>query len=145
MSISDATISTDVFDAIRTAIVAISPKITEGSPAKYRTASVLAQYNDTKVSVPQIVITPTNLSESEYRFGGRYGKRFINVTVECYYTTTLGVDQLADQVKESIVDAIDNKSLIDMDLVGVSEDYAFTDPNQIKYHLKSVTFTFVKE
>lgn len=145
MSISDNTLSVDVWNTVRSVLVEASIKITNTTTAGTKTASVLASYNDKKPSVPQIIIQPIDSDESEYKFGSSNGRKFINVTIECYYQNTLGVDQLSDGSKAAIREACEDGTITGMDLVGVTETYAFTDPNQTKFHLKTVTFTFDRE
>lgn len=143
MSISDATISNDVFDVVRTTLVAANISVTEAGNT--RKSSVLAQYNDKKPTLPQIVITPIDISEDSYRFGGKYGKKFINVIVECYYPNTYGVDVMADATREAIITAMDNGSITGMDLSAITESYGFINQDENKFHLKSITFTFIRE
>ena len=148
MAISDDTLSSDVFTTIRAVIVASAPKITytdKASASKTKTASVYAQYNDKTPTSPQIIIIPADVSEDSWRFGGTEGKKLINVGIECYYKTTLGIDQLADTIEAAIKTAVENSTITGMDLVGVSENYAFVDPSQMKFHLKTLTFTFDRE
>jgi len=135
MTISDSTLNSDVWTTIRTLLVAAAPT------AEGTLASVKASYNDEDVAKPIIIVYPAETSENEYKFGSSYGKRFINVTVECYYKNTLGIDQLADTVE----DTIRNATIAGMELVAVSSDYAFVNPNESKFHLKSITFTFDRE
>jgi len=65
--------------------------------------------------------------------------------LECYYTTTLGVDQLADTIKAAIKTACENQTISGMELVGISENYAFVNPGDMKFHLKTLTLTFDRE
>lgn len=142
MSINDANINTTVYDTIRNILIN-KVFVTEGG--NKRKAGVEAQYNDTKVATPQIVIIPADISENEYRFGGKYGKKFINISIECYYPNTYGVDSMADQIKELVAIAFDEKTVTGMDLVGISENYGFVNANEAKFHLKTITFTFIRE
>ena len=141
MAISDATISSNVWTTIRGIIVAAAPKVTYGTPSKTKTARIYAAYNDKEFKMPGIIIDPAEISESDYKFGSGVGKRMINVTVGCYYTTTQGTDQLAD----TIMHAMSQADISGMELVGVTTDQAFVDPNQAKFQLKNITFTFDRE
>lgn len=143
MTISDATISVDVFEVVRTALTANPITVTEAD--KTRKASILAQYNDKKPVFPQIVITPINISEDGYKFGSKYGKKFINVIIECYYPNTYGVDVLSDAIREAVTTAVDNSSLVGMDLSGITETYSLFETNENKIHFKAITFTFIRE
>ena len=140
MTISNATISSDVWYSVKTAIYNASPTVTlTGTEVKQ--ASVIPSYKSSRTTTPQIVVNPIEKSESEYKFGANRGRMFINITVDCYYSTTLGVDQLADQVEE----AVSNYDFGNMELVAMSSDYAYTDPSAQDFHLKSITFSFDKE
>lgn len=141
MTISDSTLNSDIFTDVRTELVAANLAVTNETDSNTATATIGAQYKDSKTARPQVVIMPAETSESDFKFGSVYGKRFVNVTIECYYKSTLGVDQLADQVEE----AIRRATFTGQELVAVSGDYAFNTVNDNKYHLKSITFTFDRE
>jgi len=144
MSISDATLRTDVWTTIRSILVG-KIKVTNTTTSATKTASVLATYNDKRPSLPQVVMPPIELSKNEFKFGENQGKRFINITIYCYYEDSVGVDQMANIVDSTIIDAIEDKTLNDIEMVALSEDSAFMDPNQSKYQLKTMVYTFLKE
>jgi hypothetical protein len=139
-TITDGNLNVSLFNTIRTAIVSYEPKVTE-STNKYKKASIKAAYDDSKVTTPQVILTPLNITESDYKFGSQEGRKVINVIIECYYTNTLGIDQLSDDVTA----AIKGINFGVLDLIGMSSDYAFVNPNEAKFHLKTLVFTFLKE
>jgi hypothetical protein len=139
---NDSTLHVDVWNAIRTALVSTSIYITNSSTGATTAASIEASYND-KSGRPQIIIVPISIAESEFRFGSSYGKRFIDVTLECYYKNTLGIDQMADQVESIIRGAV--LPNFGMELIGVVSDYSYAGINENKNHLKSITFSFDRE
>jgi len=148
MTISNATLSSDVFTTVRSVLVDAAIKVSytnKEAQTKYKSATVLAQYNDKSPSVPQIIIMPAGISEDNFKFGYSEGKKFININVECYYKTTKGVDELSDAVKVAIKDACEDGTIVGMDLLAISEDYAFVNPNDMKFHLKTLTLTFDRE
>jgi hypothetical protein len=81
------------------------------------------------------------IDEDSWKFGGSQGKKMINVVIECYYSNTLGVDQLFDQVRA----ALDDNDIDGIDLVGISSDYGYNTSAEQKYHVKSGTFTYERE
>ena len=139
--VSDSTLSTDVFTEIRNKIVAAAPYVTNSTTSSTSAASILAVHNDTKTTIPQIVINPIVYDEANWKFGGTEGKKFINVIIDCYYKNTLGIDQMSDQV----LTALKVNDISGIDLVGVTGDYAFNVNNEAKFHLKSTTFTYDRE
>lgn len=141
MSISNATLSVDVFSAVRAALVAAAIKITEETGGATKTVTIGTAYTNVNNTKPTIVINPIVKSEEQYKFGNTTGRQFINVTVECFYTTTRGIEQMSDQVET----AIKGTTFDGMDLVGVTSDSGFSDPNFGQYHVKSITFTFDRE
>lgn len=141
MSISDATVSVDVFNEVRTALVSASIKITEETGGATKTASVVSAFPNDRKSVPLILITPITKSENEFKFGKTTGRQFINVTVDCYYITTRGIEQMSDQVET----AIKATTFSGMELVGITSDTGFSDQNSGQYYVKSLTFTFDRE
>jgi hypothetical protein len=142
MAINDSTISQDVFDSIRSKVVAASPYVVGATTTTTIAASVLAAYNDKTPARPQIVINPALIDEDEWKFGGLQGKKVINVVVECYYANTLGIDQLWDQVRVALV----ANDIEGIDLISVTSDYGFaSNPADAKFHVKSGTFTYERE
>jgi hypothetical protein len=141
MSISDDSLRVDVFNTIRTIIVSVSPVVTNTTTSATTVASIRAAYNDKTTTTPQIVIEPAVIDEDSWKFSSFQGKKSINVTVECYYKNSLGVDQLTDQVTKAVKEA----SISGMELVAVSSDVAFVNPNMAKFHLTAITFTFDRE
>ena len=141
MAISDSTISVDIFTEVRNKIVAGAPYVTNSSTSATTAASINATYNDKKTTKPQIVILPVSINEDTFKFGGAEGRKAINVNLECYYTTTLGVDQLSDQIKSILKD----DDIDGIELVGVVTDYSFTNPAESKFHMKTMTFTYLRE
>jgi hypothetical protein len=141
MSISDATISVDVFSAVRAALVAAAIKVTDETGGATKTASIMPAYINDRKTTPQVVINPIAKSEEQYKFGKTTGRQFINVTVECFYTTSKGIEQMSDAVET----AIKATTFDGMELVGITTDYGFVDPNYGHYHVKSLTFTFDRE
>lgn len=137
--VSDQTLATDVFTAVRTILVNASLATTTGtSPVQTASAIVAASYNDKTPARPQIILRPAAISESEYKFGSTRGRQFINVVVECYGTSTLSVDQLQDQS----VFALSENTIDGLQLVGYTSDYSYFSISDAKYHVKTITFNF---
>jgi hypothetical protein len=141
MSISDSSLNVDVFNVVRTTIVGAKPIVTNSSTSATELASVRAAYNDTQPDKAQIIINPLSKDESSWKFGSSEGKKIINVTVDCFYRNTLGIDQLCDQVEYAIKTA----DISGIALIGVTTDYAFNMANDAKFHMKSITFSFDRE
>ena len=137
--VSNNTLSTDIWNQIRTDLVASAIEVTDGS--KVKEASVSAAYNDKNTSRPQIIIYPSDRDESTWKFGSFEGKKFINISIEVYYSNTSGLDQLEDAVttvlKETLIPGIE--------LIGITSAYTFNNPAFTKYHSKMITFTYDKE
>lgn len=141
MAITDTSISTEVWTEVRGKLVAASLETTNPVSSSTSSANIYASYNDTAGAKPQVIINPILMNESEYKFGGTAGKKFINVVIDIYSDKSVYIDQLADQVKA----ALDDNNISGIDLVSVAEDYAFSSPGANKYHLKSLTFTYLRE
>jgi hypothetical protein len=143
LTISDATIYTDVFTSVRSLLVSTSNPIyvTNSTTSATTAAGIEAVYNDKVPTKPIIVIIPPQKTESFNTFDSSQGKKFINITLECYYSTTLGIDQMAQQVEH----ILKTNPIAGIDLIGITSDYAFTDPNMSKYHMKSITVSYDRE
>jgi len=140
MAISDQTLSSDIWTEIRTVLVNASITVDSKSATIQATNADTTDSNGT-ARKPFIIITPVNLDETKDKFGSNQGKKFINVFIDCIYKNTLYVDSLADQVTY----ALSENNISGIELIGVTSDYAFTDPNQKKYHEKNLTFTYTRE
>jgi hypothetical protein len=139
--VSDSTLSTDVFTAIRNVLVASAPYITNSTTSATSAATINAVYNDKEPQRPQITINPVTFDESEWKFGSIHGHKMINVNIDCYASNTLGVDQLFDQVSASL-----KGTVIDgMEMVAIASDYGFSSASDAKYHVKSMTLTYDRE
>ena len=137
--VSDSSIATDVWSEIRSILVSSNLQVTTNDGVK--DASIEASYNDKNTSKPQVIIYPISHDESEWKFGSFEGKKLINVQLEIYHNTTRGIDQLEGQVLEPIK----NTEIPGIELVGITTDYAFTNPMLTKYHLKTITLTYDRE
>lgn len=141
MTITDQNLSVSVWNAVRAKIIASAPYITNGTTDATTVAEVLAKYNDKKPTRPQITIAPIAKSESEFKFSGTSGKKFINIFVDAYAETSLGTDQLRDQIDY----ALSLNDIKGIDLVAISSDPGFVNPNQVKYHVMNMVFTYIRE
>jgi len=141
MTITDSTIYTSTWSDIRTKLIASAPYVTNSTTGATTAASILATYNDKLPNRPQIVIEPIVKNEDTFKFGGTEGKKFINVTIECYATNGLGVDQLAEQVEVTLK----ANDINGIDLVGNTSDNAINIDNEEKYQLKVLTFSYDRE
>lgn len=135
MTISDSTLATDVWDDVRSALVAASIVTTVG--ATTTAANITNVYPDKVITKPQIVINPIQNSR-EFSFGSTYGKSVINVVIECYSDKTIAVDQLRNQVNAALL----ANNIAGINLIETSEDYAFNSPGENKMHLVTLVFTY---
>lgn len=139
MSINSATLDPDIFDIVRTTLVAAALKTTTESGIQSN-VSVAATYNDNATTRPTIVIEPINLDDGKRRFGGTTKEEMINVVLSCYAPSTLAVDQLSAAVG-NLFDTTD----IGIELIGITKDYSFGEYNQNKIHAKTITLHYRRE
>jgi hypothetical protein len=138
--VSDSTLTQDIWTIVKNTLVN-NIYIVNSATTTTVMASVNAAYNDKNTTRPQVVIYPVQYSESARRFGGRYGPQLINVEIECYAGSSMGVDQMADKIRELMsVTEIDGT-----DLVGISTNYIYNDYNQTKFHTKGFVFTYQRD
>lgn len=141
MTISNTNTSVEVWNQVRTKLVAASLTASNSSTSDTYTANINATYNDKSGARPQVIINPIVMDEEGFKFGGTTGKKMINVVIDIYSGTTEYSDQLADQVKN----ALDDNDISGIDLVSIAEDAAFSSPGGQKYHLKTLTFAYQRE
>lgn len=140
MTINDETLAKDIWDEIRSKLVG-NVFITNSSTAETTQATIAAQYNDQKTSRPQVIIQNLADAEDGWKFGSKEGKKAIDVFIDCYAPSTLGTAQMKGQVcsilKEDDIEGIE--------LIGVESNAAFINPNELKYHIYNITFTYNRE
>jgi len=140
MSITSAEVYTDVWTLVRNILTADKPKITNSTTGTTKTASIVASFTDIRTGIPTIIIEPSNKSEVMDVFGKNRGSMEFVVNVSCYYSNTLGVDQLAQSV-ENIVAEADTE---DLSLIGIDTNYDYDSDPDTKFHTKVVTFMFTR-
>lgn len=141
MSISDSSLTVDVWTEIKNLIVSANPIITNSTTGTTTLASVRAAYNDEKNSRPQIVISPANPDKKNDKFGQTVSAKLINIMIDCYAANTLGADQLYDQVLYKI----ESTPISGIELVGITTDSPFNIAADSKYHVKSLILTYDRE
>jgi len=142
MAINDITLYTDVWTETRNILVAAAPFVTNSTTASTTAASINAAYNDKSLTKPQIVISPIDKDEDSFKFGSIEGRKIINIVIESYYSSSLGSDQLQQQVDYAL------KSIIPdgIDLIGITSNGTFDLTNEnTKVHGQSATYTYVRE
>ncbi len=142
MSISDSTLRTDFFKAVRDILVDKSPYIENSDTGTTTNASIKSAFNDQEVNTPQIVIYPIDNDKSYNKFGGGI-KNAINVVVDCYAANGKWADQLMQQVDEALEE---NSNLgSGVDLIASTSNYNMNPINENKIHLISTTYTYDRE
>lgn len=140
MAINDETLSNDIWNELRSKLVG-NVFITNTTTSDTTAASILAQYNDKKPTRPQIIIGDTGDTEGGWKFGAKNGRKDIDVFIDCYAGTSIGTVQLKDQV----CDILRDNDIDGIDLVGLTASKAFTNPNEVKYHIYNITATYLRE
>ena len=139
MAVSDRYITSSLWDSVRDLLVAAAPYVTISAVSTDTvTATITGSYNDKTMSRPTIVINPIPMDEGEWKFGSNEGRKFLNVTIDCYDKRTSGIDELYDQVQY----ALKNTEISGVQLIAVSSDVGFYSVNDNKYHVKTGTFTY---
>lgn len=141
MAISNSTLSVDVFSEVRALIVANAPFVTNSTTASTTAASINVAYNDKASTRPQVIINPMTKNEKKDKFGSNEGRKFINIVIECYYSNTLGIDQLADSVEYTLK----HNDITGVEMVGVTSDYGFNTVAASKSQLKTLVFTYDRD
>ena len=135
MVIADSTIYTNVWDDVRTKLVAASITVDSTS------ATIGANYNDKYNTRPQVIINPPNKNESMNKFGTE-GRKEITVTIDCYYKNSAGIDSLSNQIEV----ALKANDIAGIDLMELSSDTGIPlTPNTTKLHLKAISAVYLRE
>lgn len=140
MSISDNTISQDVWTSVRNKLVAANLFATNTATSTTIPANITGSHPDNTLNKPHVVINSAQIPESEFRFGGTEGKKFINVLIDVYAPNSQFMDQISDQIRVAIkADDIEGMSLIDL-----ADTVAFINPAFQKYHQRTFTAVYVR-
>jgi len=135
MTINDASITNDIFVAVRSLLVA-SLTVNTGVP-------INATYNDKDMVKRQIVINPAIVTTAINKYGSdsTNPRRGVTVVISCCGSNTKDVDILRDEVCFLMEqDLIDGLSLINID-----ESFDPTQYNNNKYFEKMLSFGFIRE
>tara|TARA_Y100000310_G_C20669135_1_gene809278 strand:- start:1332 stop:1742 length:411 start_codon:yes stop_codon:yes gene_type:complete len=134
VAINNATIRQNVYETIYDLL-----NNNIGSYNSSTQPTITAAYIDDTKSMPEIVVHPVDVDESDYSFGQATGSKEVRVMIEVYTTKNKDVDLLTDDV-----DVLLNSSITGLNLVGRAESTAFETPNNNKLHLKTITYTFMR-
>jgi hypothetical protein len=138
MTITDNRISTTVWTDVKAALTSATLIASTGSSTS--SPDILGAYNDKHTNHAQVIINPVSLSEGDYKFGGLYGKRNLNVIIEVYHPDAKCVDDLCDQIRVALASPIAG-----MDLRGVNEEPDFYSPGDNKIKSKVIVFNYQRE
>ena len=139
MTINYNTLGQDVWDAIRTKLVEADLTATNSTNATTYKANITSAHPDKVNNKPHVVINPIDAPESQFRFGGTEGKKFINVIIDVYTSNPVHLEQLADQIRTEL-----KKNDLGINLVELSDATAFINPEFRKYHHKTITASYVE-
>lgn len=87
------------------------------------------------------------VSEDNYKFDdtsglvANQGRKAINVLIDIVGSKTYQIQQGADAVRN----ILRRNSITGVDLIGIEEDYAFQAPGEQKYHLITLTASYIRE
>lgn len=127
--VTDQYIDTSVWNDIRSKLVSGLSGV-----------SVNASYNS-RSSRPQLVINPIVINEGFNKFGGKEGRKAINVVITCYGKGSEVMDSLASEVswllKDNDIDGID--------LIDYNSDWGVDTVNGNKYFGKVLSFNYLRE
>lgn len=143
MAIDDDFIKTSVWTDIRGVLVSASiiGSTVSGSVSSTSSASIVGEYSDEHKNKPQVVIHPVVLSEADFKFGGTYGKRTLNVPIECFHSNGKALDYMDDMVSRTLA----NSTPSGLSLVSVESATDFGTPADNKVKSRMTVFTFTRE
>lgn len=102
--------------------------------------SVKASYTADTKNLPEIVLYPIDVDNTNFNMGQTNPDREVRVMVEVYTTKMKDLDILADDIDGLLDDTISGLSLL-----GKNDSTAFETTNQNKLHLKTLTYTFMRK
>lgn len=139
MTITDATLPTAFWTALRTRINTAAPYTTNPTTATTTAASIKASYKDLETARPTIVIDPSAITNTPDSFGTTTGQKSINAVIRVFTEFSVGVDQLDEQIQNALIaDDIDG---VDLESIESSPDVP-ADPTNIKYYSKTISVAY---
>ena len=139
MTINYSTLGADVWNAVRTKLVNANLTASNSTNATTYTANITGNHPDKVNNKPHVVINPVDAPESEFRFGGTEGKKFINVIIDVYASNPIHVEQLTDQIRTAL-----KANDLGINLVEISDSTLFVNPAFRKYHQKTISASYVE-
>lgn len=139
MTINYNTLGADVWNAVRTKLVDANLTVTNSTNATTYTANITGAHPDKVNKKPHVVINPVDAPESQFRFGGSEGKKFINVIIDVYTSNPVHLEQLTDQIRTAL-----KANDLGINLVEISDSTLFVNPEFQKYHQKTIVASYVE-
>lgn len=132
MAITDSSLSRNVFTEVRSEVV---------TALSGTGVSVNATYNDKTSAGSQVVMEPPRMTENEFSFNSTEGKKAITVVIDIFSDSAQDLDTYEDLIRTRLKQ--DNISGISLN--GYESDYDFTQSQEDKLHLKTLSVGYVRE
>jgi len=135
MVFDDNNLDTELWSSVRTVIV-------DGLSSDSVTASVVASYSGKVNTKPVVVIEPIDESFINNKFGSSHGRSDLVVNVDIFCNTnTYDLDVVSNSVKKSVK----ADSLSGVSFKSMTSSYDFQSVNDVPFHNKHFSFSYVYE
>lgn len=135
VTLSDSTLRANVYETVWDLINAVSWGLSSSS-----TVTVTAAFIDADKALPQVVIHPVDVDNSDFTFDKSSMYREIRVLIEVYSKKRKDLDQMSDV----ILSTMETASTPGMRLVDTGENTAMSTPAELKVHSKAISLTYVR-
>lgn len=132
MAITDSSIFRNLFTDVRARLVTAL----DGTGV-----SVNAVFNDKALTRPQVVLSPAVMTEDNFPFNDTEGTKAITMVVDIWAGTAKDMDTYSD----TIITAIKANDIDGISLESVEVSYDFTQSQEDKLHLKTLSCGYVRE
>jgi len=138
MTISNSSLRNSIYTEIKALLVAASLEYYDNTNTGVSGVNIFGAYTDKTTNLPEVVINTANIGKDEFSFNRTQNTNTIQVMLDIYTKKTKNIDYILDQI-----DNISGlKTISGLLLTGWDEVPAFSNPNENKVHLKSITLTF---
>lgn len=139
VTITDSTLRQNVYETLYDTVtgVTIASSLLHDST---KSVTYTAAFVESDAKMPQVVLYSPDVSQGSPSFGTPLFQKDVKFLVEVYAKYAKDKDVIMD----SIVNTISTTSWSGFHLIGSDESNALSPVSNLKVHMKSATFTFVR-
>ena len=132
VTITDAAVRQNIYETIYDLVNAISFSVAS--------VTVTAAFNEADQDPPVVAIHPVDIETADFSLGVPQSTKTIKMMIDVWTRKRKDLDVISDE----IMDDLGDRAYTGFHLVGTDESTALETPSDLKIHLKTITFTFMR-